>query len=164
MEIKELLEAFAAWLEEREITDVEIQEKAGDDGDFSAIFFPVEEDPGYLPYEICAILRDGAPLALYVDYCDIPDVDELELYRFLNELNEKTILKAIVDEGHLLLSYSIPMEYITTREGLSDAFFAVWDAMDHLRDDITDAFGIDVEDGEEDLEEDIPADAETDGE
>ena len=57
MEIKELLEAFAAWLEEREITDVEIQEKAGDDGDFSAIFFPVEEDPGYLPYEICAILR-----------------------------------------------------------------------------------------------------------
>ena len=164
MEIKELLDAFAAWLEEREITDVEIQKKAGDDGDFSAIFFPVEEDPGYLPYEICAILREGAPLALYVDYCDIPDVDELELYRFLNELNEKTLLKATVDEGHLLLSYALPLEYITARESLADAFFAVWDAMDHIRDDVMDAFGIDAEDGEEAYEEEATADDEADGE
>ena len=77
-----------------------------------------------------------------VDYCDIPDVDELELYRFLNDINTATILTATVDEGALMLSYTIPLCYIKCGQDLVNAFFAVWDAIDAIRDDIKDAFGL----------------------
>lgn len=142
MDIKKILEEFREWLAKQEITDVEIAENAGEDGDITTVFLPIPQDEGYLSYEICAAFKGEDPLYLMVDYCDIPDVDELELYRFLNEINAASLLTATVDGGSLLLSYSIPLCYINGGQDLVNAFFAVWDAVDALRDDITDAFGL----------------------
>ena len=142
MDIKKILAEFKEWLAKQEITDVEIAENAGEDGDITTVFFPIPQDEGYLSYEICAAFKGEDPLYLMVDYCDIPDVDELELYRFLNEINATSLLTATVDEGSLVFSYSLPLCYINCGQDLVNAFFAVWDAVDALRDDISEAFGL----------------------
>ena len=146
MDIKKILAEFEEWLATQEITDVEIAENAGEEGDITTVFFPIPQDEGYLSYEICAAFKGEDPLYLMVDYCDIPDVDELELYRFLNEVNATSLLTATVDEGSLVFSYSLPLCYVNCGQDLVSAIFAVWDAVDALRDDISDAFGLD--DGE----------------
>ena len=84
-----------------------------------------------------------------MDYCDIPDVDELELYRYVNELNTVSPLTVTVEEGSLSFSYSIPLEVLPDAEALSRVFFYIWDAIDALREDIGDAFGIVLTDGED---------------
>lgn len=173
MELENMIGEFRAWLDEREIGDVEISENVGPNENITAITFPISEDEGYLSYDIIATVEDGGILYLYVDYCDIPDVDELELYRFLNDINAASLLSATVDEGRLCFSYCIPTTYIDDVERFAGAFFTVWDAMDELRDDIRDAFGLDEildEDFDEDVEyaEELPsehaAEEESDGE
>ena len=145
MELETMIPTFRAWLEDRGIDDVEISENIGPDESMTAITFPIDEDEGYLSYDIIATVEDGGLMYLYVDYCDIPDVDELELYRFLNEINTSSILSATVDEGRLCFSYGIPTTYIEDVERFAGVFFTVWEAMDEVRDDIRDAFGLDEE-------------------
>ena len=82
-------------------------------------------------------------------------MDELELFRFLNDINVASLLSATVDEGRLCFSYCIPTSYIDDVERFAGAFFTVWDAMDEIRDDIRDAFGLD-----ELIEEDMDEEAE----
>ena len=142
MDIKQILAEFSEWLKKQEISDVEITENAGEDKDITTVFLPIPQDEGYLSYEICAAFKGEDPLYLMVDYCDIPEVDELELYRFLNEINAGSILSATLDERSLVFSYSIPLCYIKCGQDLVNAFFAVWDAVDAIRDDIKDAFGL----------------------
>lgn len=154
MDIKDIINAFRVWLEDREIGDVQIDENIGPEQSITAITFPIEEDEGYIPYNIIATVEEGGVLYLYVDYCDIPDVDELELYRFLNDINIASILSATVDEGRLCFSYSIPTTYIDNADRFAGTFFTVWEAMDELRDDIRDAFGLDEPFEEEEVEED----------
>ena len=169
MELENIIAEFRAWLEEREILDVEINENVGPNENITAITFPIAEDEGYISYDIIATVEDGGILYLYVDYCDIPDVDELELYRFLNDINSASLLSATVDEGRLCFSYCIPTSYIDDVDRFAGAFFTVWDAMDELRDDIRDAFGLDElleEDDVEDIEyaEELPSEHEFDEE
>lgn len=169
MELENIIAGFRAWLEEREILDVEISENVGPNENITAITFPIVEDEGYLSYDIIATVEDGGILYLYVDYCDIPDVDELELYRFLNDINTASLLSATVDEGRLCFSYCIPTSYIDDSDRFAGAFFTVWDAMDELRDDIRDAFGLDEildEDEDDELEyaEELPSEHKADEE
>ena len=153
MELETMIPEFRAWLAERDINDVEIKENIGAEENMTAITFPIEEDEGYIPYDIIATVEDGGILYLYVDYCDIPDVDELELFRFINDINASSILSVTVDEGRLCFSYCIPTSYIDDVERFAGAFFTVWDAMDEVRDDIRDAFGLGEELEEENAEE-----------
>lgn len=167
MELENLISEFRVWLQERGIDDVQINENIGPEQSMTAITFPVEEDEGYLPYDIIATVEDGGILYLYVDYCDIPAVDELELYRFLNDINTSSILSATVDEGRLCFSYCLPTSYIDDVDRFAGAFFTVWDAMDEIRDDIRDAFSLNEviqEDEEVDIEyaEELPSEFEVD--
>lgn len=155
MELENMISQFRSWLAERDIDDVQISENIGEEQNITAITFPIAEDEGYLSYDIIATVEDGGILYLYVDYCDIPEVDELELFRFLNDINVASLLSATVDEGRLCFSYCIPTSYIDDVERFAGAFFTVWDAMDEIRDDIRDAFGLD-----ELIEEDMDEEAE----
>lgn len=155
MELENMISQFRSWLAERDIDDVQISENSGEEQNITAITFPIAEDEGYLSYDIIATVEDGGILYLYVDYCDIPEVDELELFRFLNDINVASLLSATVDEGRLCFSYCIPTSYIDDVERFAGAFFTVWDAMDEIRDDIRDAFGLD-----ELIEEDMDEEAE----
>lgn len=148
MELKELVADFRAWLDANEITDTEIEEGVGPDSDITTVTFPVIEEEGYLSYDIIASMMEGGSLYLYVEYCDIPDVDELELLRFVNDLNKASALSVTVEEGHLCFGYTLPLSLIADGEGLSQIFFLVWDLIDELRDEIRDAFGL-VEESEE---------------
>ena len=155
MELESMIAEFREWLAERDIEDVVINENIGAEQNVTANTFPIAEDEGYLSYDIIATVDDGGILYLYVDYCDIPDVDELELFRFLNDLNTQSILTATVDENRLCFSYCLPTDYIDDVERFSGAFFTVWDAMDEIRDDIRDAFGFDEEIEEDEFDEDL---------
>ena len=155
MELETLIPEFRAWLAERDIDDVEINENIGAEENITAITFPIDEDEGYLSYDIIATVEDGGIMYLYVDYCDIPDVDELELFRFLNEINISSILSATVDEGRLCFSYCLPTTYVDDVERFAGAFFTVWEAMDELRDDVRDAFGLDELIEEEPIDEEL---------
>ena len=163
MELETMISEFRAWLAERDIADVEITENVGADENITAITFPIEEDEGYLSYDIIATVEDGGIMYLYVDYCDIPDVDELELFRFLNDINSASVLSATVDEGRLCFSYCIPTSYIDDVDRFAGTFFMVWEAMDELRDDIRDAFGLDelIEEEPAEIEyaEELPSEA-----
>lgn len=150
MEIKNLIEEFREWLAGQEIDDVEIEENVGPNENITSITFPVDDGEEYVSYDIIASLTDEAPLFFCGEYCDIPDVDELELLRFVNDLNRVSPLTLTVEDGSLCFSYSILPEYVTDAELLAHAFFYVWDSIDEIRDDIRDAFGLSpmIEDGE----------------
>lgn len=168
MELENMISEFRTWLAERDIDDVEIGENLGAEQNITAITFPIEEDEGYLSYDIIGTVEDGGILYLYVDYCDIPDVDELELFRFLNDINASSLLSATVDEGRLCFSYCIPTSYLDDVERFAGAFFTVWDAMDEIRDEIRDAFGLDEtldtddEDEVAEYAEELPSEVDTD--
>jgi hypothetical protein len=156
MEMNAMIAAFRLWLEEHEIQDVEIEDGVGSLGNMAAISFPITEDEGYLSYDIVATLSPDEPYFFFVEYCDIPDVDELELYRFLNDLNKVSPLTVTAEDGCLCFSYSVTPEILSDADALSRVFFYVWDAIDVLRDDIADAFGI-VPQSEEATEEESAA-------
>ena len=165
MEIANLMEEFRNWLESREIADVEIEENVGPDENITTITFPIDEGDEYVSYDIIASLGDEAPIFFCGDYCDVPDVDELELLRFVNDLNRISPLTLTVEDGSLCFSYSILPEFVTDAELLAQAFFYIWDAIDEIRDEIRDAFGLspvieDEDDGEGEGEEETPADEE----
>ena len=149
MQMQNLIDSFRLWLREHEILDVEVEGGAGASEDVTVITFPINEEGGYPSYDILATLTADAPIFFFVDYCDIPDVDELELYRYVNELNTVSPLTVTVEEGSLSFSYSIPLEVLPDAEALSRVFFYIWDAIDALREDIGDAFGIVLTDGED---------------
>ena len=157
MSTEAILNGFNAWLDEREITGVEISENLGAAEDITAITCPIPSDEGYISYDIIATLEDGAPLYFYVDYCDIPEVDELELWQFVNRLNAESMLNVMVEDGHLCFGYTLPAKYIPDGAALALAFFDIWDAVDDLRDEVRDAFAIAEE---EDVDEAIDEDAE----
>ena len=142
MQMQNLIDSFRLWLREHEILDVEVEGGAGASEDVTVITFPINEEDGYPSYDIVATLTADAPIFFFVDYCDIPDVDELELYRYVNELNTVSPLTVTVEEGSLSFSYSIPLEVLPDAEALSRVFFYIWDAIDALREDIGDAFGL----------------------
>ena len=142
MQMQNLIDSFRLWLREHEILDVEVEGGAGASEDVTVITFPINEEGGYPSYDILATLTADAPIFFFVDYCDIPDVDELELYRYVNELNTVSPLTVTVEEGSLSFSYSIPLEVLPDAEALSRVFFYIWDAIDALREDIGDAFGL----------------------
>lgn len=142
MQMQNLIDSFRLWLREHEILDVEVEGGAGASEDVTVITFPINEEGGYPSYDIVATLTADAPIFFFVDYCDIPDVDELELYRYVNELNTVSPLTVTVEEGSLSFSYSIPLEVLPDAEALSRVFFYIWDAIDALREDIGDAFGL----------------------
>ncbi|MBO7761558.1 MAG: hypothetical protein J6T24_02055 [Clostridia bacterium] len=142
MQMQNLIDSFRLWLREHEILDVEVEGGAGASEDVTVITFPINEEDGYPSYDIVATLTADAPIFFFVDYCDIPDVDELELYRYVNELNTVSPLTVTIEEGSLSFSYSIPLEVLPDAEALSRVFFYIWDAIDALREDIGDAFGL----------------------
>ena len=142
MQMQNLIDSFRLWLREHEILDVEVEGGAGASEDVTVITFPINEEGGYPSYDILATLTADAPIFFFVDYCDIPDVDELELYRYVNELNTVSPLTVTVEDGSLSFSYSIPLEVLPDAEALSRVFFYIWDAIDALREDIGDAFGL----------------------
>ena len=121
----------------------------GDSGAMTAITFPINEDEGYLSYDIVATMSADEPIFFFIEYCDIPDVDELELYRYINDLNKISPLTVTAEEGSLCFSYSVLSDIICDAEALSRVFFYIWDAVDAIRDDINDAFGIVLTDGED---------------
>lgn len=161
MELANLIEEFRGWLDEKEIDDVEIEENVGPDENITTITFPVDEGEEYVSYDIIASLTDESPVFFCGEYCDIPDVDELELLRFVNDLNRVSPLTLTVEDGSLCFSYSILPEFLADAELLAQAFFYIWDAIDEIRDDIRDAFGlsaaVEEEDSENDGEEAPPA-------
>ena len=145
MSIESVLNEFNSWLAEREITGVEISENLGAAEDITAITFPIPSDEGYIPYDIIATLEEDTPLYFYVDYCDVPEVDEIELWQFVNRLNSESMLSVMVEDGHLCFGYTLPVRYISDGAALALAFFDIWDAVDEMRDEIRDAFAIDEE-------------------
>ena len=142
MSIEKIFEEFNAWLAERSIEGVEINENLGAAEDITAITFPIPEDDGYISYDIIATVEEDAPLYFYIDYCDVPDVDELELLRFVNRLNAESMLGIAVEDGHLCFSYTLPSRFIASGEDLALTFFDIWDAVDEMREAVRDAFGM----------------------
>ncbi|MBO7292307.1 MAG: hypothetical protein J6V07_00045 [Clostridia bacterium] len=142
METKKIIEGFRNWLKTQEIEGVEINEDVGRDGDVTTITFPVAEEEGYISYDIIASMIDGGALYFYIEYCDLPEADELELYRFINDLNKLSALTVTAEEGRLCFGYTIPLDYIDDPLLFSRAFFDIWDWVDELRDDIHEAFGL----------------------
>ena len=157
MELTNLIEEFRGWLEEKQIDDVEIEENVGPDEGITTITFPVDEEGEYVSYDIIASMNGESPIFFCGEYCDIPDVDELELFRFVNDLNRVSPLTLTVEDGYLCFSYSILPEFVADAERLAQVFFYIWDAIDDIRDDIRDAFGlspvIEEKDGEDEEEE-----------
>ena len=153
MKIEKLMEAFGAWLVERDIKDVEIEENVGPEEKMTTITFPIDEGGEYVSYDIIASLAEDAPLFFCGEYCDIPDVDELELLRYVNDLNRLSPLTMTVEDGSLCFAYSLPLDLVNTAEDLANAFFFVWDSIDEIRDDVRDAFGLAPEIAEEHAEE-----------
>ena len=156
MDFEKLLEEFKAWLDAHEIEGVTFGENLGADESITAITFPVVGEDGFFPYDIVATCEADGSVYFFVDYCDIPEVDELELYRFLNDLNRNSALTVMADDDHLCLAYSLPVEFLTSGEAFARAFVNVIDGVEELSDEIQDAFGIgyDEEDEEtEDIEE-----------
>lgn len=163
MKTEKIIEGFRAWLETQEIEGVEISEGMGRDGDVTTVTFPIAEEEGYVSYDIIASLMDSGSVYFYIEYCDLPDADELELLRFINDLNKLSTLTVTAEEGRLCFSYTLSLDFITDPLLLSRAFFDIWDAVDELRDDITSAFGLsdslaetdDTDDEDGDVTEDI---------
>lgn len=158
MEINKIIEGFRVWLETQEINGVEINEGIGQGGDVTTVTFPIAEEDGYVSYDIIASLMEGGSLYFYIEYCDIPDVDELELLRFINDLNKLSALTVTAEDGRLCFGYTLPLDYITDPLLFSRAFFDIWDWVDELRDDIHEAFGLSHCDTEDDAEEDAEED------
>ena len=150
MEISKIIEGFRAWLETQEIEGVEINEGVGRDGDVTTVTFPITEEDGYVSYDIIASLMEGGSLYFYIEYCDIPDVDELELLRFINDLNKLSALTVTAEDGRLCFGYTLPLDYITDPLLFSRAFFDIWDSVDEIRDDIHEALGLSEEAAEDD--------------
>ncbi len=153
MRKEELLQEFHTWLTEHEIEDVEIEDGVGPEEKFAAITFPIDEE-GELPYDIIATLSDGGQCYFCIEYCDIPEVDEGELYRFVNELNQLTFLTVTVEDGCLCFSYALSQDYLAGGELLVKAFFDIWDAVDVLSEEVCDAFGLFPAEAEEEAAED----------
>ncbi|MBO7292978.1 MAG: hypothetical protein J6V07_03485 [Clostridia bacterium] len=162
MKTKKIIEGFRAWLETREIDGVEINEGIGRDADVTTVTFPVAEEDGYISYDIIASLMDDGALYFYIEYCDLPDADELELLRFINDLNKLSSLTVTAEDGRLCFGYTLSLDYITDPLLFSRAFFDIWDAVDELRDDIHEAFGLSHCDTEDDAEDETEDDAEED--
>ena len=137
-----LINEFRDWLQNAEITAVEIEENVGPDKDITTITFPVDEGEDYISYDIIASLMEDGPFYFYVEYCDVPDVDELELLRFVNDLNTASPLTFTVEDGALCFGYTIASDYVTDAALLARVFFDVWEAVDAVRDDIHEAFGL----------------------
>ncbi len=156
MNFNECLNGLRAWFESRELFDVSFEEGLGKDGGITAITFPVEEEDGCVSYDMIATVEDGGDAFFYVDYCDIPEVDELELLRYVNGLNQHTPFTVAVEDGRLCFSYVVPFDLITGSETLAYTFFDLWDSIDEIKEDIHDAFGIEraILDEEETEEED----------
>ncbi len=154
MEFEKLLEEFKAWLDEHEIEGVTFGENLGADESITAITFPVVGEDGFFPYDIVATCEPEGSIYFFVDYCDIPEVDELELYRFVNDLNRNSALTVMADDEHLCLAYSLPAEFLTSGEAFARAFVNVIDGVDELADEIQDAFGIGYAEEAEEMDED----------
>lgn len=164
MNFNEFLDGLRAWFESRELLDVTFEEGLGHDGSITAITFPVEEEDGCVSYDMIATVEEGGDAFFYVDYCDIPDVDELELLRYVNRLNQHTPFTVSVEDGRLCFSYVLPYDLFASPETLAYTFFDLWDGIDEIKEDIHDAFGIertllDEEAVEETAEEEEPLDA-----
>lgn len=153
MEFEKLLEEFKAWLAEHEIEGVSFNENLGADESITAITFPVVGEDGFFPYDIVATCEPDGSVYFFVDYCDIPEVDELELYRFINDLNRNSALTVMADDDHLCLAYSLPVEFLASGEAFARAFVNVIDGVDELADEIRDAFGIGYDEEDEELED-----------
>ncbi|MBR7094900.1 MAG: hypothetical protein IKC73_01645 [Clostridia bacterium] len=141
MELEKLLEEFGEWLAERDIDGVEVSDGLGATEDITALTFPIPSDEGYLPFDIIATFEDESAF-FYVDYCDIPDVDELALYRFVNDLNKTCSLTVSIEDDRLCFGYSLPMDFLTDGTKLAAAFLLVLDAIDEIREDVREAFGM----------------------
>ncbi|MBQ2719692.1 MAG: hypothetical protein IJF73_06455 [Clostridia bacterium] len=157
MELEKLLVEFNEWLAEREVDGVEISSGLGASESITAVTFPIPSDEGYLPFDIIATLEEEGNAFFYVDYCDIPEVDELELYRFVNELNKASALTVTVEDDRLCFGYSLPMEILSDGAALASAFLLVWDAVDDLREEVREAFGLEAvaEESEDDSDDDL---------
>ncbi len=156
MNFQEFLNGLRAWFESRELFDVTFKEGLGQDESITAITFPVEEEDGCVSYDIITTLEDGGDAFFYVDYCDIPEVDELELLRYVNGLNQQAPFTVTVEDGRLCFSYVLPFDLITAPDVLAYAFFDIWDGIDDIKEDIHDAFGMEhaqLEEEEEEAEE-----------
>ncbi len=151
MNFNECLDGLRAWFESRELFDVGFEDGLGQEGSITAITFPVEEEDGCVSYDIIATVEDGGDAFFYVDYCEIPEVDELELLRYVNGLNQHTPFTVSVEDGRLCFSYVLPFDLIASSETMAYAFFDIWDGIDEIKEDIHDAFGIErvTLDGEE---------------
>ncbi len=159
MDYKQCTEELRNWLIGHDITDVEISSGLGEGGNITAVTFPVDEEE-YVSYDIIATLRDEGNLIFYVDYCAVPEVDELELLRFINGLNEKAMFAITVDGDHrLCFSYVLPGALLTGGNQIALLFFELWDAIDEIKDDIRDAFGL-LPEGDEAPEDDTAEEAE----
>ncbi len=156
MNFKECLDGLRAWFESRELFDVTFEEGLGQDGGITAITFPIEEEDGCVSYDMIATVEDGGDAFFYVDYCDIPEVDELELLRYVNGLNQHTPFTVAVEDGRLCFSYVLPFDLIASSESLAYTFFDLWDSIDEIKEDIHDAFGIERVILDEDAEEQEP--------
>ena len=152
MNFNECLDALRAWFESRELFDVTFEEGLGQDESIVAITFPVEED-GFLSYDIIATVEDGGDAFFFVDYCEIPEVDELELLRYVNGLNQHAPFTVSVEDGRLCFGYVLPYDLIESSDSLAYAFFDIWDGIDSLKEDIHDAFGITLSEEEVEDEE-----------
>lgn len=161
MDVNKIIEGFRDWLETQEIDGVEISEGLGRDGDVTTVTFPVFEGEEYISYDIIASLMDGGSLYFYIEYCDLPDADELELLRFINDLNKLSGLTVTAEEGRLCFGYTLPLDYIDDPALFSRAFFDIWDWVDELRDDVHEAFGLWEDTAEDDDTDD--SDGDTDG-
>ncbi len=168
MNEKTMAEQMQAWFAEHGITDVEIGTEEKEDGTLTVVTFPVEEEENYPDYDIIATAEEGGYLILYVDYCAIPDVDELELLRFLNDMNQKSMFNLTAEDGRLCFGYAVPMSLLRDGEQMAHVFFDFWDGVDAIKEEIIDAFGWTPEDEltEEDEDEEgaLPAPAEADSE
>ncbi len=142
MNFNECLDGLRAWFESRELFDVTFEEGLGQEGGITAITFPVEEEDGCVSYDMIATVEDGGDAFFYVDYCEIPEVDELELLRYVNGLNQHTPFTVAVEDGRLCFSYVLPFDLIASSETLAYTFFDLWDGIDEIKEDIHDAFGI----------------------
>ncbi len=170
MELQKLLEEFGEWLTERDIDGVEVSDGLGAAENITAVTFPIPKDGGYRPFDIIATFEEENAF-FYVDYCDIPDVDELELYRFVNDLNKTSSLTVSIEDDRLCFGYSLPMVFLSDGEMLASAFLLVWDAIDEVREDIRVAFGMELSDDEPeedetlygDEDEELPEDDSLDG-
>ena len=155
MEMEALISEFRDWLTDHEITDVEIEEHVGQHNNITMVTFPIDEGGAYVSYDIIASISEEDAVCFYVEYCDIPDVDELELLHFVNDLNVTSPLTFTVEDGMLCIGYTMDPFFIAEADQLAQAFFFVWESIDAVRDDIHEAFGLllpdeEISDSEED--------------